>query len=184
MGKLSTYPQAIPVDGDLFPFTDDPSGTPATKNALAENIAAYVLTKNKAYGGISISDGSTPQTGLSSTPAKITGFTSNMASANMTPDHIGDDVTIDVNGDYVYDLQIAFSGAVSKTYRFEIFKNGTGTGLSSHRKLNTAGDVGSLSLNGIGSLVDTDVIDVRASSSDGATTITIADAQFNMARIG
>ena len=179
MSKASTYATATPVDGDKLLGTDDPAGTPATKNFLVEAIATYVGAKLHAYSGLSVANNAVAQTGITATPAVLTAFDTVLPESNVTGDHTANTLTVDAGvatGDYLIAASFSFSGSNNATFAFELFKNNVATGLKMDRKLGTGGDVGSSGFNGLLELAAGDVLDVRV-SGDGAT-VTVSNAQI------
>jgi hypothetical protein len=184
LAKLSSYVQAVPVSTDLIPFTDDPAGTPATKNMLPASLATLLQSLVVADGGLSVDGNAVAQTGISATFQVLTAFDTNAPSVNATSDHTADTVTLTVDGTYDVEFQASFSGTVNKTYEFACFKGGVDTGFKFQRKLGTGGDVGSASFTGrITGCVATDVLDIRVRSTDGGTSATTVHAQFMVSRV-
>jgi hypothetical protein len=150
--------------------------TPAERVILAGD--------ERAYGVLNVNDASTAETLVDATPRQVTAWTIDGLNHNTTPDNTSDDITINLAGDYSVCVSISFSGTSSKTFRLEIYKNGSGTGFACKRKLGTGGDVGDVSFKGIIALAATDTIEVYQWSTDGGTALTISDAQLLVERIG
>jgi len=179
MSKISLYATATPVDGDKLLGTDDPAGTPATKNFLVEAIADYVGTKLHAYSGLSVANNSTAQTGITGTPVLLTAFDTVLPESNVTGDHSANTLTVDAGvatGDYLIAASFSFSGTNNGTFTFELFKNNVAAGIKMDRKLGTGGDVGSSGFNGLVNLAASDVLDVRVSGD--AASVTVTNAQI------
>ncbi len=136
------------------------------------------------YGAIYLHGGSTAQTSISATPAKVTGFASNGISSGTTPDHANDKITILTAGDYLVAGAVSFSGTLSKTFFVEIYKNSTGTEYAFERKLGTGGDVGAAPVGGLITLAVNDEISLYVSSSDGGTSFTPQEASLIVTRVG
>ena len=124
------------------------------------------------YGSIFVHGGSTAQTGIKSTPVKLTGFYTNGISSGTTPDHTTDDITISVAGDYLVSGALSFIGSSNSTFDIDIYINSTTTNYGFERKLGTGTDVGSGPLQGLITCAANDKISVFVSSPDGGTSIT------------
>lgn len=150
--------------------------TPAERIAIAVSV--------HAYGILNANDVSVAESTVDATPRQVTAWSIDGLSFNTTPDHTSDDITIDIDGDYTVEVSVSFSGTSSKTYRLEIYKNGSPTGFACMRKLGTGGDVGDVSFSGFISLSTNDTVSVYQWSTDGGTAMTITDAQMKLERLG
>ena len=138
-----------------------------------------------AYGMMSVQEGVTAEATTDITPRKIAAFTVDGLALNTTPDATTNNaITIDADGVYEVFAQVSFSGTASKTYHLEIYSNTTPSTFEGHRKLGTAGDVGSASCMGLLTLSETDQVSVYHYTSDGGTAFTVSDAQLIVNRIG
>jgi hypothetical protein len=125
----------------------------------------------------------TAQPGITSTPAKLTGFDTNGIFNGTVPDHTTDDITISVAGDYLVSGALSFIGSSNATFDIDIYINSTNTNYGFERKLGTGSDVGSGPLEGLITCAANDTISVFISSPDGGTTITPTQASLIVTRI-
>lgn len=152
----------------------------ATQDISAQDLRDGVVSWMGGYASILTVDGSTAQTGISATPAIVTGWSANgAASDGLTPDYTTTDgITIDVDGVYAIYFQSSFSGTGSKTFEYHLRVDGVEQAEGAHRKMGTAGDVGSVSFAAIKSLSAAEVVTVYVESGDGGTSVTPLDAQL------
>lgn len=193
MAKLLTYPELTAMaDGDGFVLvdvsdtTDDATGS--TKYITAANLKVYL---GKHYGEIKVESNATTTTfGGSSTDfsnkSQVTIFDTNGSSSGTTPDHTNDHITINNAGVYFVTVpSISFSGGISDTYSYAIFKNNGATQLTARttRKLGTGGDVGAAANGGIVSLSATDTVEVWIQNEGDTSEITIQDISLCVFKI-
>lgn len=138
------------------------------------------------YAGIYVADGSTAQTGITTTPELMTGFAADGISSDAVPDHTADSITITTAGDYEVYFQCSFSGDNSTVFEFHIRVDGVEQPYGCHRKLNANGDEGSCSAKGQLTLAATDVITVYVESDQGGGggDFTPIDAVLSVLKIG
>ena len=142
-----------------------------------------ILSCLSGYGHISTLGGVTNQGSLTTTPVKLTGFTADgPSSADVTPAHGSDQITVTVAGKYKVSVQLSFSGTASKTFLLRTYVDGVITTLGCQRKLGTGGDVGSCSFDGFLTLTANQVVTVYISSSDGGTDLLLVDGQLSIER--
>jgi hypothetical protein len=99
-----------PLVTDLVMTVDDPAGTPLSKKVQITNLPTV------AAGGIYVEHGVAAQALTANTPAKITGFTNDMDStANITPAHASDQITVGRAGLYKIFWQISSSSSFPNT---------------------------------------------------------------------
>jgi hypothetical protein len=97
---------------------------------------------------------------------KVDQFTADGNSSNMTVAHGSDRITVNpaFTGYYQVACTISFTGSVNTAYTFQLYKNGSATGMNGlkcQRKIGTNNDVGCCSLHGIVNLSgSTDYIEV------------------------
>ena len=143
-----------------------------------------ILSCLSGYGHISVLGGATNQTGITSTPAKLTAFAADgPSSSDVTPAHGDDSLTVTIDGKYKVEAQLSFSGTASKTFLVRAYVDGVVTTIGCQRKLGTGGDVGSCSFNGILSLTAAQVVTLYISSSDGGTDFLTVDGQLCLTRV-
>lgn len=137
------------------------------------------------FGSIYVADGSTAQTGLDTTPVKLTGFTTNGVSKGIIPNHTNDTLTVIVTGVYDVYFTFSFAGSTSVEFEFHVCIAGVESHLGTHRNMGTGGDVGSISARGFLELNADDVLDIRVNTTSGSSKqITLRDAHFGARRIG
>jgi len=136
-----------------------------------------------AYAEIYVSDGSTPQSSLDTTPVKLTGFAADGESYRATPDHTDDSITIEKAGTYLVELHVSFSGSVSATFEMHVRVNAVEKFPGIHRKMNTAGDAGSAAASGLLVLAQGDVVTIYVEADAGSKAVTIIDASMCVSRI-
>ena len=123
------------------------------------------------FGGIHVHDAAAVQAiadGVAYT--KLTCYTDNGPSSNVTPDAANDKITLTVAGYYLVNCSLNFSAGNNKTFYIAPFLGGVEQD-SIHivRKIGTAGDVGSASFSGILTVAAVPVdLDVRARHDDVA----------------
>ncbi len=141
----------------------------------------------RAYGVMSVQAGSSGEATVDGTPRKIAAWNTDGVELNVTVDSTtGNDITIDAGANGVYHVmaKVSFTGSAAKTFQLEIFKNGAATGFAVDRKMGSGGDVGSAMVCALVTLVATDTIEVYQSSSDGASAMTVTEAQLIIHRYG
>lgn len=147
-------------------------------------IRDMLVTVHGVYGGIYVADGSTPQTGIDTTPTKITGWTTNTANAGTTPDQANNQITVGTDGVYVIWVSVGFSGSNNTTFMGHLRVNDIESYAGFHRKLSAAGDVGSTSFISLLILSADDILSIYIESdAGGGASMTLADAQFIVFRV-
>jgi hypothetical protein len=92
-------------------------------------IITEILEEDLMYANIYTKDGSTAQTGITSTPVLLTGFAANGAvSSGATPDHTSDNITVSYSRDYRIECWAQFGSLTASTqYKFNIRVNAVET---------------------------------------------------------
>lgn len=179
------------VSSGLLFILEDPADGMAYKGTFAELKAAVLL---KEYGILQAVDGDTNSPVLTqtvnATPALLTQWNTSGLASGVTASVANSRLTAAVAGTYEIDMSISFSGTLSKTFLFEIYRDDisasptpTATGFKMIRKLGTGGDVGSASLTGLVSLDAGDSVMIYVSSTDGGTSITVFQSQLKISQI-
>jgi hypothetical protein len=158
--------------------------TPRTRTdlltILADNITGDISPQDirdmlvsifGVWSAIYVAEGSTPQSGITTTPVKLTGFTTNIAgSGGMTPDHTDDSIEIELDGDYLVISAIAFSGSINQGFEIHVAVDGVETPFGTHRKLGPSGDEGSaIILAPLTGLVAAEKITLQANTTPSGT---------------
>ena len=112
-----------------------------------QDIRDAIVSMFGVSSAIYVADGSVAQTGITTTPAKMTGFTNNLAGVGgMTPDHTDDSIEVPIDGDYLFLAQISASGSINDVFEVHVAIDDVNTPFGTHRKLSTGGDEGSKSI--------------------------------------
>lgn len=156
-----------------------------TSGAISpQDLRDFLLSVLSGYGHISLLGGATNQGSITTTPAKVTAFAADgPSSADVTPAHGDDSITVSLAGKYEVNFQGSFSGTASKTFLLRAYVDGVITTIGCQRKLGTGGDVGSCSFTGILNLAAAQVVAVFVSSSDGGTDFLMVDGQLSLKRV-
>lgn len=155
-----------------------------------ENIVATgKITQAGIFGGIHVHDNSTPQSiPTGTTYTKITSFTDNNESSNVTSDATNDKITITTPGCYQLTGSFSFSSGTSNViYWVAPFLDGVEKeSIHFKRKVSVAGDVGAASLNGVINVATAPIdIDVRVRHNNvGSINFTLEYANLNVVYLG
>jgi hypothetical protein len=140
----------------------------ATKKATAADFVGAA----GAYAFIYTARGSTAQTGIGTSFVKLTGFASDGAAADATPDQANNKITVNTTGTYQISLDVSFSGSSSATFSFEVYVNGASIDLGLQRKLGTAGDVGNSGCGGLAAITTGQDVEVYVKADGASKSIT------------
>jgi hypothetical protein len=155
-----------------------------TGDISPQDVRDMLVTVHGVYGGIYIQDGSTPQTGIDTTPTKMTGWATNTASAGTTPDQANNQITVGTDGVYLIWASVGFSGSVNTTFQGHLRVNDIESWAGFHRKLSAGGDVGSVSFVSLLVLSADDVLSIYIESdAGGGASMTPTDAQLIVYRV-
>jgi hypothetical protein len=147
-----------------------------------QDLRDFVVSVMGGYGAIYTDSGSTAQTSISGTPAKVTGFAANGLSNNATPDHTDDSVQVGIEGIYLAFFQGSFTGTSGKTFKCEIYNAGVASGYHCQDQLSTTVEE-SMSCMGILSLAADAKVTVYISSPDSGTSFTPSGMQLVVVRL-
>lgn len=141
------------------------------------------------YAMLYVTGNSTAQTGLSTTPATLDWGNGggNGPEDNSDADYTNDQIEIggQGDGDYLLAFQGSFSGTASKQFTFRILNNSSPiTGAVCTRLLNAGGDAGSCSIVALAALSDGDIITMDVAGDGAGQSITLAEAQLVVKRLG
>lgn len=155
-----------------------------SRDISPQDLRDMLVSVHGVYGGLYVQDGSTAQTGVDTTPTKMTGWAGNLPAAGTTPDHTDDSITIGTDGIYIALCQVSFSGTISVTFEAHLRIDDVEQVEGFHRKLGTGGDVGSASFVALKSLSADEVLTVYIESdSGGGASFTPMDAQLVVFRV-
>jgi hypothetical protein len=180
--KVTALNELLEAAGsDLVYIVDDPAGSPEGKKITLANLVASFLE----YGGLYTDDGIVTQSGITTTPEKLTLFANNgESSANVTPDHTNDQITLADAGKYLLFCQLAFSGTANATFKMHARLDGVQQNeAGSRRKLGGSGDVGSMSFLGILSVTAGQVLTVFVQTTTGSADLTLVEGQLVILRV-
>lgn len=134
---------------------------------------------------IYVADGSTAQTGITTTPELMTGFAADGLGVDAVPDHTIDGITINTDGNYFLFFQCSFTGTVTTKFEFHFCVDGAEQPYGCHDKVNAGGDVGSASAFGPLTLSATEVVTMYVESDKGGgADLTPVDASLIVLKIG
>lgn len=154
-----------------------------------EELARIAVAVNglveRPFGVMYTKDGATAQTGITTTPVKLTGWATAGQSRNLTVSIGADEFVAKAGGRYEVTAQISFSGTASTTFQFHIRVNGAETAYQAVRKVNSGGDTGSVSIvPGIITLARGDAVSVYVeSSAGGGASLTLEAGQFYIVEV-
>jgi len=140
------------------------------------------------FADISVYDNGTADTIATGTWGQMTRFDTDGESNNCTPSHANDHITITKAGRYMVNVSASFSGDPNITWYGGVWKNNGNTQLQNlqiHRKLGAGGDVGCVSMGGIGDFAANDTVEIWIRQDSGASKdITIVDCCLSVVQIG
>jgi hypothetical protein len=150
-----------------------------------QDVRDFLVTVFGCYGEMQVTDGSTAQSSLSSTPAKMTGFDTDGVSNGITPDSTTDnDLNVPLAGKYRIYFHHSFTPDASEDYTFEVYKNGAVTAIKCYIEANATPDDVHVSMEGILTLAASDLLTIYVSTTGGAASMTPTQAQFGAHLIG
>jgi len=148
----------------------------------------FVGTAGLCFGEIYVYNNGTADTVATATWSQMTRFDTNGESNNTTPDHTNDHITITKAGRYMVNVSASFSGDPNITWYGGVWKNNGATQLTNiqiHRKLGAGGDVGCVSMSGIGDFAANDTVEIWIRQDSGADkAITVVDCSLSLVQIG
>jgi len=133
---------------------------------------AGIIYQNGTYGEIYVGDGSTAQTiPTGVTYTKLTGFTTNGLSSNVTNDVANDQITLTKAGVYECSSSISGSSDGVATFRYAVFLNGVEQDqCHNERKYSNTNDIGNSSITGFMRATTTPVsVDLRVRHDNGGS---------------
>lgn len=126
------------------------------------------------YAEIAVDTAGTEQTGIGSTPVKITQFDTNVAAKVSTADSDNDKLTVGATAEFICQCYLSFTGSNNAIYTFSIFVDGVEeTTLHTQVKMGTGTDVRSIAFIGFFAATLGDDIDVRVHTDGTVDTLTV-----------
>lgn len=144
----------------------------------------FIVSALGVYGGIALINGVTAQAGLDTTPVQLTGFTADTVASGVIPDQANDQIEVDIDGVYLGLFQISFSGSNNTTFTFEFYIDGVASNFAQDRRLNASGDIGGASMFALATLTKAEIITIFVNADGAAKTLTAADMQLLLVRVG
>ena len=178
MSKVQDYAAFTPVSADKFLGTDDPAGTPLTRNSTV-----LLLLGATEFGEIYLTGGAGTQVpgavyALCTAPA-----TNGYASAGVTADAANDKITVTETGFYKVDITLTFSNNTAEQTDFRVYYNGAA-------QTRLTASVTTV-VNARTQIVITGYIDVTTGAQDidlrcqcAAGTLTYREMNFAVTRVG
>jgi hypothetical protein len=143
-----------------------------------------------SYSGISSIDNATAHViAVAGTAVQVTTFDTNSPSANLTPDHTNDHITVDAAGDYLIMVSATVNSVAATPTRFEMTvqkNNGASVvgSLKCHRNLGGGGgEAGVISMSGIATLAASDTVEVWLENETNTDNYTVINIDLSMRRL-
>jgi hypothetical protein len=154
----------------------------ATGDISPQDHRDAIVSMHGVYGEIRLEGGSTSQTGIGTTPTKVTGFATDGLSAGATPANATDQIAVGTAGTYLCLFSCSLTGSDNEPFKFELALNGTGTGHSASVEVITSAER-STSFVGLVTATGGDLFTVLVNATQAAQQITPIDAQLIVRRI-
>jgi len=151
-----------------------------------QDLRDFLVSVLGEYAQIYVHDGATAQSGITTTPVKMTGWaTDGDDEGNLDADAASDRINVDETMDVEVIFQCSFSGSANTTFEFHAYVSGEQTQGACKRKLGAGGDVGSCSFTCLlKGLTNTDAIEVYVESDNGGgASMTPVHAQLVVKRV-
>lgn len=146
----------------------------------AQDMRDVLVSVHGVYGQIYVTGGAAAQS-LTTTPAKLSGFTANGLGVGATPDHTNDQITVGTDGVYLVMGQFSAISETGTTYILKLRNNAVAVDQATAKFTGsmTVGDVISASFVGLANLSANDVLTVYGESDDaGGANLTLVEAQL------
>lgn len=175
-------------------MADTQRSLPTLILAFAQNVTQAIRSQNfrdlvvsifGGYGGMYATGGGASTVNIAA--AKYTGWTTSMPASGTTPDPTtNEQVRVDVDGDFSIDVQMSLSTSVgARTVTAQVYVNGIALpGSKTKSKQTTANDMESVTIHTIATLIMNDVVTVYLSADVDGTSVTVAEAQLRLKRVG
>jgi len=167
-------------------------GYAANHDAFAENTSLKALTQFNTCGALvhaemyGVSGSAQNTDGTIGVYTKIDQFTTaGDVEGPVTVSPTNDQMTVNVSGTFMCDLQLSFQGAISAIYTFAVYKNGTALpGLTMQRFITSAAEVGACSVSGLLHGIEAgDVIDVRVAANGVTKNCKLTTANLSIVQV-
>ncbi len=166
------------ADGDLFEIVGDVATTPASYKITRKTLLNYPVT----FGQIYVYSGSTAQTGIATSYVKLTAFTTDGESNNVTPS--GDTIAVTNIGVYRVAWQVSYGGSGNTTFTIAPHFDGTEVqACAVERKTGTGGDVVSCGTVGYYNVTAAGTFDLRIKADGASKSVTPSYAQLTVERV-
>ena len=168
--------------GDVFQKGSGGWGTPIMNLDGAAGLAASA----GFYGNINVEDNSlgSPLV-IGTTYVKINQFDTDGPANGFTVAHGTDNITCLNDGTYILSASISFSGSANETYTCKPFLNGVAVnGFTSKAYLESSSDKAVLKIEGVISLDNTDVLDLRVKATTGSSNFLMHEGSFQVYSLG
>ena len=109
------------ADADVLYIVDDPASSALPRKITYQNVV------RRAYGEVSVTDGSTAQTISATTWTKLTCFDTNGLSKQATNSHANDKITVTDAGVYFVELCASYATNQALSADLAIYYNGSAT---------------------------------------------------------
>ena len=139
-----------------------------------------------AFGGMSVIGGVASQN--VNVPEKLTQFTVNDSSENLTVDHTADEMTIQIAGRYIFWSTITITGAAGIEYWIEPYVDPLGvgapvaSGFTNAIMVNAGADLTELSVTGVLDLNVGDIVSMFVASDTAAQAFAVQSGQLEIQR--
>lgn len=149
-----------------------------------DDILDYIDGVARSYGQIHVTGGSTAQSLTATTPVKLTLFAVDGASsADQTPDHTDDSITLANAGVYWVFAQFSMTSDTNlPVLDFNIAVAGVITGPGCQRKIGTGADVGSASFGALVTIAAGQKVSISVESSL-SIDLTLTEAELVIVRV-
>lgn len=156
-----------------------------TGDISPQDMRDVLVSIHGVYGEIRVEAGAAAQGSISTTPAKITGWNTTGLAAGTTPDHATDnDISVLSDGIYRVTFSLSISAPTASTkFSFEVYKNGSATGIVAELTTNATPDEFIVAGGGLISCSANDNIELYVYADAGSKSITPTEGQLVVHRI-
>jgi hypothetical protein len=142
--------------------------------------ALAILEEDLMYGSIYTKDGSTAQSGITTTPVLFTGFAADGLSSGTTPAHGSDNITVSYSRKYNVRFWAQFGSLTASTqYKFNVRVNAVEQVIQCEFTSNATPDGEQVSMSGDLSLTANDIVTVYV-ETDGTGALTLLNGALEV----